>query len=389
MSRPVLLLAGLGHAHLFVLEAAWQGRLPPCELVVCTGDARHLYSGMVPGWLAGQYEPDELSLDVAALCAKAGARWVPRHVVGLDAAGRRVRLDDGESMRYDICSVAVGSVASVTSVSGAVAHAALLKPLSGVQRVIDRLASPQLRHVVVVGGGLAGVEVALGVRARLSLELSGRAAGDASAGGAQTSVTLVSASAALAPEREARLSARLAAAAGRQGVTLALGTPVVEVRDDAVALGDGRVLPSDLTIWAGGPSAPAWLAECGVPVDARGCLLVDDALCVSGRGADGAGTHDLFAAGDCATPARAPGSPKSGVHAVRMGPVLARSLAAALRGEAPSPAYRPQRSALALVNSGDGRAVASWRGLTAEGRWVMRWKDRLDRRFVERFAGPG
>jgi NADH dehydrogenase FAD-containing subunit len=389
VTRPVLLLAGLGHAHLFVLEAAWQRRLPPCELVVCTGDARHFYSGMVPGWLAGRYAPEELSLDVAALCAKAGARLVRRHVVGIDAARRRVRCDDGASMHYDICSVAVGSVASVASVAGAAAHAAVLKPLSGVQQMIDRLASPQLRHVVVVGGGLAGVEVALGVRARLSHAVRARAGRGAHPAGTPTaSVTLVSASAALAPERGQQLSSRLAAAARRQGVALALGTPAVEVSADAVALRDGRVLPCDLAIWAGGPSAPDWLAGCGVPVDAHGFLLVDDTLCVRGRGAEGAGSWDLFAAGDCATVASAREVARSGVRAVRMGPVLARSLAAALRGEAPTTAYRP-RSALALVNTGDGRAVASWRGLTAEGRWAMHWKDRLDRRFVERFGGPG
>jgi len=70
---------------------------------------------------------------------------------------------------------------------------------------------------------------------------------------------------------------------------------------------------------------------------------------------------------------------------VRMGPVLAHNLRAALgRGE--QRAYRPQARHLVLLATGDGRAIASRGPFGAQGRWAWRWKDRIDRRFIDRFA---
>ncbi len=94
----------------------------------------------------------------------------------------------------------------------------------------------------------------------------------------------------------------------------------------------------------------------------------------------------VFAVGDCA---RWPGHalPKAGVHAVRMAPALAHNLRVALGGGGATVAHRPQRRFLALLSTGDGRAIASRGGLGAEGAWAWRWKDRIDRRFIDQFRG--
>jgi selenide,water dikinase len=76
---------------------------------------------------------------------------------------------------------------------------------------------------------------------------------------------------------------------------------------------------------------------------------------------------------------------KAGVFAVRMGPVLAENLRRSLLNQ-PLKAYRPQRRWLALISTGDRHAIASRGALFARGDWVWRWKDRIDRRFMERFG---
>ena len=131
-------------------------------------------------------------------------------------------------------------------------------------------------------------------------------------------------------------------------------------------------------IWATGPAAPPWLAETGLATDERGFLLVDDRL-------RSVGMPNVLAAGDVATLASHRGTDKAGVYAVRMGPRLVRLIDHAL-GEGPLPKpYTPQRNWLALLNTGDGRAIASRNGFALEGAWAMRWKDRIDRAFMARF----
>jgi len=93
--------------------------------------------------------------------------------------------------------------------------------------------------------------------------------------------------------------------------------------------------------------------------------------------------RDLYAVGDAAFFTARP-LPKLGVHGVRQGPVLVRSLLARAAGE-PLPAYRPQRQALQILDLGGGSAVAS------RGRWwltgpAMRWlKDGIDQRWLDRY----
>jgi selenide,water dikinase len=92
---------------------------------------------------------------------------------------------------------------------------------------------------------------------------------------------------------------------------------------------------------------------------------------------------EIFAAGDVAS-LLPEALPKSGVVAVRQGPVLARNLRAAAEGR-PLEAYVPQRHWLVLVSLGDRRALGTRNGLVFGGRWVWWWKDRLDRSFMARY----
>lgn len=370
---PTLLLAGLGHAHLFVLEAIAKGQFPPCRVIVCTAERSHVYSGMVPGWLGGRYTLAELSIDVAARCAASGVEHEPHHVVAIDAHAKHVRLDDDRVIAFDVCSLAVGSLPAGMEKPGVQAYAWPLKPLHNVQaiaREIDLLATRETGQVTVVGSGLAGIEMALAVRARL--EGSG-------ANARAFGIRIVTREATLFSERGRRFTAKLQRACDRQQVQVHAGVLVQGLTATHVLLNGDRTLPSDVTIWATGPAAAPWLAQGGLSVEARGFVLVNDHL-------QSVNAPHVFAAGDCATLASAPTTDKAGVYAVRMGPHLARALVQALASEPVREAYTPQRRWLTLVNTGDGSAVASWGPLSAEGAWAMRLKDRIDRAFMARFT---
>jgi selenide,water dikinase len=141
-------------------------------------------------------------------------------------------------------------------------------------------------------------------------------------------------------------------------------------------LGEAPGAGFDATIWVTGASALPMLREGGLQTDARGFVLVDAAL-------RSVSHPDVFAAGDCASLDGRP-LPKSGVYAVRQAPVLASNLKRVVRGM-PMLDYRPQRESLALLSCGAKYAIASRGAWSAEGRWVWRWKDWLDRRWIAKF----
>lgn len=363
-----LLLAGAGHAHAQVLLDWMRAPLPGVELVLVSPQALAPYSGMVPGWLAGRYRYADIAVDFAALCAATGARWLPGELDALDAPARRVRLATGEWLDYDLLSLNLGSTLRPPAEVATSGPALLaLRPLSalrqGYEALLQRWATaPAGRPFTVsaVGGGAAGFESLLAVLARLralrpDCPVQGR---------------LYSRDAQLLPGLAPFAQRAAARALMQAGVALHLG-----VEDGAAHARD-----SDLLLWATGAQAHDWQLDPArrgpLAVSARGFVCIDAQL-------RSVSHPQVYAVGDCAE--WTPPLPKAGVHAVRMGPVLAHNLRAAL-GQGQALAHRPQRRFLVLLATGDGRAIASRGGLGAQGRWVWRWKDHIDRGFIRRFA---
>jgi len=90
-----LLLAGGGQAHVIVLRELARQRIADTEVVLVTPSERLIYSGMLPGWIAGHYDIDALTVALPPLAAAARARLLVARVTGLDLASRACTLDDG------------------------------------------------------------------------------------------------------------------------------------------------------------------------------------------------------------------------------------------------------------------------------------------------------
>ena len=358
-----LVLIGAGHAHAQVLKDWITRPVPGTELVVVSPTALAPYSGMVPGWLAGIYRFDEICIDFAALASAAGAQLVNDELATMDPNRRRVQLRSGASFGYDVLSLNVGSTLSPPAPAQGGARVLSLRPLGGLRKAWDALlADPSFTatdtplRVTAVGGGAAGVEAVLAAVVRLRSLRPGRPVDGA----------LLTRSSALLPGMAPAARRLTLAALAAAGVSTELGTAY----DDSVAAS------CDLLLWATGADAHAWQRDCGLAVGPTGFIRVDERL----RSVSHPQVH---AVGDCAEWAKP--LPKAGVYAVRMGPVLSRNLRAAL-GAGEAVAYTPQHRFLALLATADGSAIASWGRWSLCGRWVWRWKDRIDREFLQRFA---
>jgi pyridine nucleotide-disulfide oxidoreductase family protein len=363
-----LILVGGGHSHVLVLAAFAAQPDPRLRISVTSPHRYTTYSGMVPGVIAGQYALRQAQIDVESLTRRAGGAFVAGRAAGVAAAQRILELADASRHSYELLSFDIGAQARPPPATDAPSIVGL-RPIERALATIEAaLAAPPARpgrRVVVVGAGAGGTEVAFALAARLRNE-------------APASITVCDEAAHPVAARGRRTAALVKRAFAEHRIRFIGSAPVEQVTRSTVRLKGGAELPADLVIWATGASAPPLFAASALPVDARGFLRVGGDLRCPQR-------PEIFGAGDCASLTTHPDLPKAGVYAVRQGPLLAHNLTAAAGGE-PLKTFRPQKRFLALLNTGDGRAILSYGAFAARGRWAWRLKDWIDRRFMAQFS---
>jgi selenide,water dikinase len=370
-----VVLVGGGHAHVQVLKSFAMRPVPGARLTVVVDTPIAVYSGMVPGFVAGQYAREDLEIDVLPLARLAGARVILAAATGVDAGENHVKIEGRAPIAFDYLSLDIGSSVAGLDTPGVRDYALATRPIGRFVGLVDeRLAraSPDPAspvHAVVVGAGAGGVELAFTLRERLV------------AGGGSARVTLIDAADTLLPGSSPKLVQAVAREAEARGIRVVTGSRVEAVESDRVLTGDGQI-PADLVVWVAGAASHPMLRESGLPTDSSGFLLTRSTLQLEGL-------DHVFAAGDCATLVDHPWVPRAGVYAVRQGPVLADNLRRAVAGGTGLRVYGPQRDFLTLLNLGDGTAIGAKWGRSITGRRAFRLKDRIDRRFVRRFQTLG
>jgi selenide,water dikinase len=362
-----LVLVGGGHSHLAVLKSLGDAPTEGARLTLLSPNRHAVYSGMIPGLIAGHYRPEECRIDLRPLAARAGGRFIEDSAAGVDLARREVTTAGGGRLVYDLLSLDIGSTSG--DPARVSRHALRFRPVEGFLAAWERLREAargsEVRRIAVVGGGAGGVEVLLAMQHALA--------------GAAVEFALFDDTRVLGGHN-AGVRRRIGRILGERGVAVRAGRRVVAVRERGLELEGGEGFDAQATVWATGAGAPSWIAQSGLATDPRGFVAVSDTLRSPSH-------PEVFAAGDCAT-IIGDSRPKSGVIAVRQGPTLAGNLRLALAGAPPGPFRAPAR-ALALISCGDRYAVASWASFALEGSWVWRCKDRIDRRFVQRYRLGG
>lgn len=365
-----LVLVGGGHAHLSVLNALMQEKLRDIEVIMITPTSHQNYSGMLPGWMAGHYTKSQVQINLLPLLEVANVKLIIESVAGIDAERRCVGLADGRHIEYDLLSIDVGSEINSSWLEMAGDKLLPVKPLDVFFETWPRiLAAAHERpgyRLVVVGGGAAGIELALAAYYAFNRANN------------QGRVELVVSDSGVLAGHAARVQERMKRFLSTTGIIVhhmrAVGT------EQGVMLSDGTSLAADCVIAATGARAPVWLKLSKLVLDENGYIAVDQHHRSQSH-------KDVFAAGDVCARQDMPVA-RSGVHAVHAGPVLAKNLLATL-GNTPLTIYQPRPRSLYLLACGAQYAIASWGNFSAEGRWVWRWKDRIDRGFIQRFSKQG
>ena len=377
-STPVvkdLVLIGGGHSHVTVLKQFGMRPLPGVRLTLICRDVHTPYSGMLPGFVAGHYGYDDIHIDLGPLARFAGARLYHEEVTGLDPANRRIQCRSRPDVSYDVLSINTGSTPDFSQVPGADDFVVPVKPinnfLSRWQRLVPRvMAALGVARIGVVGAGAGGVELTLAMQCRLQ-QLCHEV-------GLEPKLTfhLFSRTASILPTHNGRVQATFRRLLAKRGVNVHAPCRVTQLWENGLGCEDGTTHELEEILWVTNAAAPSWPEKAGLAVDANGFIQVNDCL-------QSVSHPDVFAAGDVAAVQTHPRE-KAGVFAVRQGPPLSRNLRRALLGQPPQP-YRPQKHWLSLISTGDKYAIASRGRLFLRGRLIWRWKDWIDRRFMDKF----
>jgi len=359
LTRDLVLIGG-GHTHALVLRRWGMTPLPGVRVTVINPGPTAPYSGMLPGFVAGHYTREELDIDLVKLARFAGARIINGYATGIDKDARTINVAGRPPIAYDVAAVDVGITSDMPDLPGFATHATPAKPLGTFASRWDSFrAQAEAPQIAVIGGGVAGAELAMAMAHALRDR--------------QPTVRLI--------DRSHVLTALGYKA--RQKMLAALTANSIEIIDDAevteifaqgIVLRDGRTVRSDFTTGAAGAKPHDWIAATGLDLH-EGFIEVDANLQSS--------APEVFAVGDCAHLSHDP-RPKAGVYAVREAPVLFDNLRAVLSGGALR-RYKPQHDYLKLVSLGAKSALAERFGTAREGPLLWKLKDHIDRKFMHQF----
>lgn len=373
--RDIVLIGG-GHSHVGVLKRFAMKPVPGVRLTLVCRDTHTPYSGMLPGYVAGHYEYDDVHIDLSRLAEFAGARFYRDEAIGIDRRNKRVLCKHRPDVPWDLLSINIGSSPRVNDVSGAAEHAVPVKPINGFnERWLSLLERAETHEgplsIGVVGAGAGGVELTLAMQHRLRREYKARGkAVD------QLSFHLFDSANELLPTHNDRVREAFGGTLKSRGVHFHLGSPVTQVQAGLLKTEAGQTVHLDEILWVTRAGGPAWLQDTGLALDDGGFIRCRDTLQTETD-------DDIFAAGDIANVVDHPRE-KAGVFAVRQGPPLAENLRRRALGKTPK-RFVPQKNWLALISTGDKYAIASRGERFTQGKLVWQWKNWIDRRFMKKF----
>jgi NADH dehydrogenase len=306
-------------------------------------------------------------------------RFVEANVNGVDFESRSVKatLPDGSAVTipYDHLVITLGSAPNYFGLPGVREHSLPLKSLSDAMEIRNQVIQhlevadvtpPDQRRdwltFVVVGGGLAGVELA----GDLNDYVKGAARAYPSIREDEIRIILAEAGPRLIPELGGGLGEFARRILIKRGVDVLLNAPAEGASGGDVAIAGERIR-TRAVLWLAGIRPDPGVHSLGLPLE-KGRIVTDQAMRVVGHA-------NVWAAGDAARIPDGRGGyyPPTAQHAVREGARLARNIVAVVAGQQPRPFRYRNMGMLATVGHTTG--VAETFGIRISGfpAWVM-WR---------------
>ena len=362
-----LVLVGGGHAHMVTLANLGTIKEKGHDVTVIGPSEYHYYSGMGPGMLSGTYTPEEIRFATRYVVEKQGCSFVNDKVVKADPDNRKVVLQSGGEISYDVVSFNAGSYVPAPGQTLETAEDIFsVKPIEKLLEAKERLiflTSKKKISIAVVGGGPAAAEIAGNISALVeSAEF-------------HPAITVFAGRSFMSRFPEGIRSKARHFLVSR-GIIINEDGYVSQVESGKVVIDSGQSHEVDFIMLATGVRPSTIFKESGLPVGPDGGLLVNKYL-------QSVKYPEMFGGGDCIYYQDAP-LDKVVVYAVRENPVLYHNLLATLEGE-PLQSFDPGGDYLLIFNMGGGKGILRKGWLQFDGGLAFWVKDYIDRKFMQKF----
>jgi NADH dehydrogenase FAD-containing subunit len=317
------------------------------------------------------YRPEEVRFDVQSMMESRGGKFIKDRVVSFDPAERKLFLQGGGEISYDLASFNIGSYIPTDRIPGAEEEGIPVKPIQNLESAREAIlekSRERTAKVLIIGAGPAGVELAGNIW-RLAKSQN-----------APVEITLASSRDRVLPGLPERASRIARQSLSGRGVRILSDFRVVSMAHGIAHSQSGQEASYDVAILTVGIVPQPVFANSGVETSEDGALLVNDYL-------QSTSNRDIFGAGDCIA-VKGKRLDRVGVYAVREAPILFRNLLAAVKGESLKP-FKAQKRYLLIFNLGDGTGLLVRGAWIWKGRLAFAFKNYLDTSFMAKFQVSG
>ncbi|RJQ55864.1 MAG: pyridine nucleotide-disulfide oxidoreductase [Desulfobacteraceae bacterium] len=361
-----LVLVGGGHAHMVTIANLRAFVEKGHRVTVIAPSEHHYYSGMGPGLLGGTYSPSDVRFATKQTVEKQGGVFVMGKAARVRPAEKRIELESGETVSYDLVSFNVGSDVPKVNGSEGAENLYPVKPIENLikaQAGIRSLVSRKPAAIGIIGGGPSSSEIAGNI-----LHLT--------SGYANRPRVKIFARGGLMAGFPEGVRTRIEKSLMSRGVEIHRNACVQVVERGGILLESGERHDLDFIFLAVGVRPNALFERSGIQTGPDGGMAVNSFL-------QSTAYPEMFGGGDCIYFQEQP-LDKVGVYAVRQNPVLFQNLISGLEGK-PLRAFSPGGDYLLIFNMGGGKGVLRKKGLTFGGRVAFLLKDYIDRKFMKKF----
>ncbi len=345
-----LVIAGGGHASLPLIKMGRKWKKHGIDIKLVSEHPYLIYSGALPQYMAGFYEWNQTSINLEKLCRRYNVLFTAERVKSINKREKLISTQQENEIPYDYLVINIGASTAPILEGDEISP---VKPMSKLLQLREKILSGQIGHLLIMGAGAAGSELALNI----------------SHPGLQhrPQITLVEKESRILSSFPEKLSLRVRSVLEKRGVTI------------HTRISHPNTVPGnfDQVILAAGNRPRSADLEHSFKTGAEGRILTDHNMVVDGE-------SNIFAAGDTAD-IGGENYPQVGVYAVKQGVTLRKNIKSAILGRPLKP-FKPYPVNPLILSNGPNSAFFIMNRFVLEGRMFAVLKYILDMRWLDKYS---